>query len=392
MTLRVTNVPSPPPGQEWTFAIPGQYVYDVRAVVATYQAQDASSSQIFHDSSGNAHNGTIDGPDLPSGLQYPGAVSGDAAFLLGTNAPVQHFISPHVGNVAAGGNVFNLQDIFTLEMWVRFPQLGDNHGNFIICKTTGGGETIAFSAPDITDKYLRLIWGTFPGSVRTADATWPDDGAWHYLAATADTGVGHIFLDGVEIPISVAFPSGPSDPNNTNAVLGGTANGTAQARWALDEVAIYEYNLDATQVAAHYAAAAGGFAAYSAAVLADGPEGFYHCDEIVPLTPAARYTGLVVGDGTHVLAAYTSGELSLLTGSVTFVWAPATSNVVVASDRITIGVPPLILPAGYTLGSGTPAIGADDQWSNIAIWWDDALSGQPGYGAYDKYANVLLIP
>lgn len=392
MTLRVTNVPQPAAGQEWTFAIPGQYTYDVRAVVATYRAQDPSSTFPMLDASPNGNDGVYTGPDVPAGLQTPGLIVGDDCVTLGPASAAPRYLSPHVGNVGAGGGPFNLFNAFAFEQWVQFPGNVGVDCNVVIAETGGAVERM----------YLQISTGAIFGmefglgvplwSYRTAPGTFPLDGNVHQIAAMWNTVDAAIYVDGVEVPSVIAGAVGGRDVNDANVLYGGTSGGAALRRGLLDEASVWESGFDATQIADHYAAGLAGFATYSAVILGDGPAGYYHLDDGVPVTPAQRYTGLVVTDGTHVLAVYTSGELSSLTGPVTFVWTPATSNVVIAGARYTIGVPPLILPAGYTLGSGTPAIGASDQWSDIAIWWDDALSGQPGYGAYDKYANVLLIP
>lgn len=61
-------------------------------------------------------------------------------------------------------------------------------------------------------------------------------------------------------------------------------------------------------------------------------------------------------------------------------------------SAVTVGIPPLTLPAGYVIGTSTPDLAAGDQWSNITIWADNLTDGAGGGPGTSTYWNRLLTP
>ena len=80
-------------------------------------------------------------------------------------------------------------------------------------------------------------------------------------------------------------------------------------------------------------------------------------------------------------------------GTYTWVMGPNVNRQSPGGASNVVGLPQLILPAGYTVGTVTPAIGPYDQWSRITVQWDAARFSQVTLDtlqAYNYHSKLLL--
>ena len=99
-----------------------------------------------------------------------------------------------------------------------------------------------------------------------------------------------------------------------------------------------------------------------------------------------------ITDGTNIVGLYPAPQGSPGIDLYSWIVDLADNSVSPQSNQITTSIPALVLPGGYTIGSRTPAMASSDQWSNVAIWWND--NQDPNLGGailpYD-YHNLLLL-
>jgi hypothetical protein len=180
-----------------------------------------------------------------------------------------------------------------------------------------------------------------------------------------------LYLDGAALVNLVDIP-GPVLAAPPASITWGLAAGNVPAQnGGVDELAYFPSALSPANIATIYGTAPN-FAAYTAAVESFTPDTYYHLgNQTTP--PGGRQVVLEVTDGTHVVELIPTGfPIVSGLGPFTYSWQPklAAHAQTMNGTTTTVPVPPLILPAGYTVGSRTLDIGAKDQWSNIAIWWN----------------------
>jgi hypothetical protein len=229
------------------------------------------------DYSGNGHNGVyaVGDTQLHFGVA-PDPYGGTGSIFK--DGPVTNNPTASVDNSTGWFDVTT----FTCEAWVK----GHDPGGFyslieILSERTSSG-------PD-----TRWIWGLERGvssnwqiriansnsSVNNIGATWPTfPAAWHHIATTYTGGTWTPYLDGsAGTPVS-------SLPINTvvtlhNVGLAGDLIGATGQQWygGICRVAFYGTVLSAARIAAHASAANG--PAYTTAVLADSPLGYWILDD-----------------------------------------------------------------------------------------------------------------
>lgn len=371
MTLRVERPTVPAPGADWLYTVPGQYLEDLVGVQATLTNYSASVAQVT-DSSGNGHHGI----DLQAGgalFNVPGLIAGDTAVSLNVDTP------NHLSELQFAPSALLVVGPWTMEWW----QQPDSAVGFV---AQIGGINTSESAVDLRNGICTIVAAGIPESILFAPIT---SGAPVMVAVVYDgANLASLYLNGalagtvavlvVQVPANTAFYrliAGYPPPALT-------ANGSV-----VDELAVWPSALTAGQIAAHFAAA-GTFATYSAAVLADVPTSYWHLDD-VPLAPTGRLPALVVTNGTAEVGAWVPTAVAAAGGnSFAYSWMVdvANSSQVNAGQITTVGLPKLVLPAGYTVGTATADLGTFDQWSDITVWWDDA------YQQAQQFLTEYLYP
>lgn len=173
--------------------------------------------------------------------------------------------------------------------------LNDNQWHHIVWVLVHTNSTLLY-----VDGTLALTFGvSSPGAMG-----WTDSGA------TPEIGSGH--------SVTASFPN---DPANTYPAYVGQ----------MDELALYNGALSASQISTHYAAKAQGYNYYGQTVLNDGPLRYYRLDELsgtVAADAANNYPG-TYGSGD------TLGQPSLFAG----VYGPVIQNPMTVQDDMIVGGP-----------------------------------------------------
>lgn len=385
MALYIVNVPDPPLGTDWFNSVPGQYIYNVtgvRAVLTAFQSLTA------HDATGNGNDGQYfvrTGYTAAEVLGLQGAFAGDAAVMpYGPHAP---FAALQVARNLPTTMVWSGD--YTIEWWQRCtPQAASP-------MFLGNGFTVGSQWPDITATgSIDLIDARGQSYESVAIAAAHND-LWHYYAISLPFAASVSFSFDGTVP-AVAHQVAPGLRVALPAADVGIVypvTGQVGAHTLIDEVAFYPRALSVAERQAHFAAAAGGFAAYSAAILADSPAMYYHLDEVGG--PGGRQPALQITDGSQTVELIPTGFPDPSTAGVTtYSWQPNLQAHARSGDDslITVPVPDLLLPAGYTIGTETPDLGADDQWSEIVVWWDSDYSDiQVGIDAFAYPPGAHLV-
>jgi hypothetical protein len=187
------------------------------------------------DSSGNGHNGTAQANVGLGGLGL-GNARGKAMWVnnAGTN-----------GTVTVGAHAdFNVVDVFTLEACIRIRQdynnltpqfFGASTDNGPMMKIgPGGGNFVALNKSNIA-------------ILTQSNSEILDTHLWHHVVITKNGSAQHIWIDGVDVTGTlVAF----TFPSQSNAISIFSVAG----RFSLCHCAIYNTELSAARVGAHYAA------------------------------------------------------------------------------------------------------------------------------------------
>ncbi|MGL4173797.1 MAG: signal peptidase I [Actinomycetota bacterium] len=159
--------------------------------------------------------------------------------------------------VSANANVTNPQ-VFSVE--ARFKTTGSAAGGKIVgFGNNGTGSSASYDRHIFMNNAGRLVFGVYPGAVRVvvSPASY-NDNQWHHVVATLSSAGMRLYVDGVLVA---------SDPAITSAQvyngrwrigwdnLGGWGANTPTNSYFtgfIDEVAIYNSALTATQVTAHF--------------------------------------------------------------------------------------------------------------------------------------------
>ncbi len=210
-----------------------------------YLRYDEPADVFVSDSSPNRNNVTLQG--VGSFQVTPAAVAGDpskALTLTGTSSFLY------------GDTRFGSMSALTVETWFRTT-------------TTVGGKLIGFgnrqSYPSTAyDKHVymtndgRLVFGVYNGTTSTlTSAKSYNDGAWHHVAATQNSGGMALYLDGVRVGHNAVT----ANQNflgywhvGGDSLSGSWPNRPTSAYFqgSLDETAVYATALSAATIAEHY--------------------------------------------------------------------------------------------------------------------------------------------
>lgn len=229
-------VPNRPTGKELpnSAAIETSYPVgnaDMTGNVLLMHLNENSGATSFADSSGNNNNGACVNPNCPS--MAAGRFGNAPTFSVGIN-PIS---VPHSASL-------NLTNQFTLEAW--FYQVATSswtsYGHII-------GKGIGFNPPSGSfsvsggNTYWRVFLVEPNGTYyQYQDGTWIGYNSWVHIAFTFDNGTGKIYVNGSLISTKT-FPFTSIRTNSFPVQIGyGQYNG------AIDEVAIFNRPLSATEI------------------------------------------------------------------------------------------------------------------------------------------------
>jgi hypothetical protein len=188
----------------------------------------------------------------------PGAINGDpdtAASFDGLSSFVEVYGGPT--------NPYNLANSFTLEAWVinngpLEPNVARILSTRILSGTGSPSTTGGFGFGVLRSGAMRFT--TF--GIKDYDSsltTLPVDGAWHHVVLVLDSNnTANFYLDGQLTDAITASKATASSPSNLNIGRNPIPDGSGLSEYfngSIDEVAIYNVELTADQVLAHYQAA-----------------------------------------------------------------------------------------------------------------------------------------
>lgn len=195
-----------------------------------------------------------------SALTLLSSATGGAAGALNGVSNTATTFNGTVSGRAATAVAESAPQVFTLELW--FKTTSTAGGKLLGFGSSSTGTSASYDRHLYLDASGRLTFGVYPGAVRTV--TTPGtyrDGAWHHAVATLSGQGMNLYVDGALRASSTQATSAQAMSGywrlGGDALAGSWPNrGTSENVAAtLDEVAVYPVELDATRVAAHYAAA-----------------------------------------------------------------------------------------------------------------------------------------
>jgi acid phosphatase type 7 len=169
-------------------------------------------------------------------LAQPGALANDpdtAVRLNGSDGWVQ---------VPTNASL-NVGDHFTIEAWVKRGLAGGT-ANQVIASKQSGAWVLMFNPSDQLVLRKALV-----GDVATSATKVTDTTNWHYVAATKDGANVKLYIDGVDVTGTVA---NQTMTDNTQPLALGQSSSAAYLNGTLDDVALYNAALDASQLGRHY--------------------------------------------------------------------------------------------------------------------------------------------
>jgi hypothetical protein len=235
--------------------------------VAYWRLDESNGSLVAHDSAGG-HDCVCTNVQL--GLAGYNPTDSDSAAGFGllalTNSYAGEMDNSGVGisnldfSQPAGSNAE-----FSIEAWEK-ADLQDTNGAIIAKGYGNGGEQFDFDFGKAGGD-LRFFVRDAGGNVHSAGSTMVPDGNWHHVVGVCDASNGavHLYVDGADIVDGtimvgaglLATSGGP--PGASRVSLGSrtsskTSNFNLPFEGTIDEVAIYNYALNAGQVQADYQA------------------------------------------------------------------------------------------------------------------------------------------
>ena len=201
-----------------------------------------SMGLVAHDASGQGFDGTYEGGVT---LGVPGAIANDpdtAVTLDGSTGFVRIPNAPVLDALTSGA--------VSAEGWVHG---GIKNGDSEIWSAWNGGGT------GYQLIYNNGVAGAWSGNGIVNSPLAITDDNWHHVVGVWDNGVGHIYVDGVLEASGTCKPSAATLDNQigTQCKSAGSTQCNDFRTGGVDEVAVYDYALTATAIAAHYQAGLG---------------------------------------------------------------------------------------------------------------------------------------
>lgn len=380
--------PDPPANVEVFVTVPGDQDWHVLSVQATLSTTDENNliGLPAVDSSGNLRDGlygAFGSTRIKGGA--PGLVTGDTAIVVGDltdPGPYEGFVQTPAAALITGGS-------FSIEAWVSWDAGGFATYPYQAFRAVAPINEMVGLVDEIATGGLQLRRRRAVGTLETLlyAPGIPQDGARHHVVGVYNAGVPELrlYLDGV----SVASLGSVGATSASARQTGRTGEGSALPHTVMDELALYPVALSGARVAAHYAAR-NNFAAYSAAVLADAPSGYYHLNETVP--PIQSEVLLLETNGSLLLFVATPIGVVPDGNRYRFTWLAGLPGVTdtPAVGAVTSTIPNLIVPPGYTLGTRTIRQAGGFQWSDVIVWYDfEYTDGRAGRVDYE---DIWLVP
>lgn len=384
MTKYVVPIDTPPPGEDWATVVPGIYLWDVVGITAQL-GTGGTSSTICADATGHGNDlAYFDFTPTPTTF-VAGLVAGNMALESGRADGTT------LTQASGPADTVDWTGPFTVMWWMsNNAAVAFGNQEYFSAFSSGPGPAPAVFVTGVpgTTGTLSLAgpggspWTTVPG-------TCPADGNPHFYAMTQEANVVTFYVDGVAVALgSTGDPPIVLGPLDTAQI-----GGTAASPEIVDELATFRSALAAGDIADIFAAASVSFAAYSAAVFTFDPTAYYHFDGLIP--GGGRQPTLIVSNGTDdVLVIPTGFEAVTTPGPYNYAWQPGLNADTQSSDGTltTVAIPALVIPAGYTVGTRTLDIESTDQWSNVALWWDDSVQQLLGnLDGYEYGAGAHLL-
>lgn len=334
MTLYVIRPPNPPAGTDWLATVPGQYLYNITGITATLNT--AVPAVLLSTDTFNRANGPIGSTSGPGTLDPQAWNAREGTWnVIGNQAGASAFTADPITGLGA---------MMTLDLATPVVDLSvvhvvaDVNGAGILCRYVDSSNYVVMLGDNTQCQLIKAVAGAFHPIIGASFGALVAGTVMRLTVDAAD--LYTVYLNGVaKATATDAF-------NNAATVHGIRSQGLSQ-RW------------DNWQA---HAGPGSGPATTSRTVALDITDGH----QVVASFPAPFP---VVGAG----------------GPLLFSWAPTfSSNQQTPTAAVTsVSTPPLVLPAGYTVGTRTLDLLPTDQWSNITIWWDsnvmDARAGQSAY-------------
>ena len=228
--------------------------------IGYWRLGENGTAPVAVDASGStpAHNGIYSRGVTPAAA---GAVKGDP----NTGAAFDGMTSfvDILGGAGSGSNAnpFDLTVSFSLEAWVinNGPIESTTAGRIMSTRVLPPGTSGGYGLGVLTGTNLTRFTTFGVKDYDTTSTVIPTDGNWHHIVAVLDsTFTVTFYLDGVQTE-QVMFTA-PGNPSPTGLSIGRNpvADGSLFYEYwngSIDEVAVYNYELTADQVTAHYQAA-----------------------------------------------------------------------------------------------------------------------------------------
>ena len=171
-------------------------------------------------------------------LGRPGALAGDPDTAVAFNGSSGWVQVPQ-------NSVLNVGDRFSVEAWVKRGSVGGS-ANQVVAAKQSGGWVLQFNPSN-----QLVLRKSGVGDVVASTRTVTDTTSWHFVAATKDGAAVKLYLDGVDVTGTVA---NQTMVDNTLPLAIGQSSSIAFFNGLIDEVALYNTALSASQLSAHYTA------------------------------------------------------------------------------------------------------------------------------------------
>lgn len=340
MTIQRLAVPNPAAGADWRYAIPGQYTAQLIGVTATLTTL-VPPTLLSQDSFDRA-NGPI-GSTNGSGTTDPQAwTQQEGTWNVLSN---QARTSALGADPITGFGAMATLDLATPNVDLQCVHAAfDGNGQGLIARYVNTGSYVVMLGDNTKTQLLKATGATFTNLTTTFQGLV----AGTVMRLTVDSSdLYSCYIDGV-------LQRTATDPLNHSATIHGLrCQGTAQ-RW---------------------------------------DNWIAHDD--VPPTFGSRLANLEITDGTTVVADYPANFATTTGAGYTWSWSVNASSAAqtVNGQANIVPIPPMTLPAGYTVGTKTPGLTTADQWSGISVWIDDGVvDGTTPGGWTVRYLAETLIP
>ena len=120
----------------------------------------------------------------------------------------------------------------------------------------GGWTFYRASASDTAPFYVQISNGACPwGAVSTSSLTVVPDNTRHHIAFTSDSSLRQLYVDGIAVASTPSSASYAGAATDSSFAMGEIGNGNGVfTGGTIDEVALYDRSLAASEIAAHFSA------------------------------------------------------------------------------------------------------------------------------------------